>query len=312
MSTRKSSAPPSPRESDPAIAGTIGRTSGGRKLRSLRDAETLRAFVGGLREGVYISNVTGQVLDANQAFLDILGVKALEDLAKVNAFDLFADPQQRVRELEILLRQGAVREFEIELRRPDGQRRTVIDTCTLVADAETDEVLFHGILVDITDRKTAERARVESEANFRALVEQSAEAIYVLQDLNVVLVNSAWEKLFGYSRVEVEKGAFDCRRMVAPESLALVNDRIARIEKGEKLPTHYELKGLAADGRTIDLACHVADIVWRGRPATQGIYHDVTDLKRNADKLSRTLSLLSATLESTADGILVVDSDGKI
>ncbi|MFI5213571.1 MAG: putative bifunctional diguanylate cyclase/phosphodiesterase, partial [Gemmatimonadales bacterium] len=85
-----------------------------------------------------------------------------------------------------------------------------------------------------------------------------------------------------------------------------------RIQQGEKLPTHYDLKGLAANGQIMDLACHVADIVWRGRPATQGIYHDVTDLKRNADKLSRTLSLLSATLESTADGILVVDTNGKI
>src|SRR5258708_35892784 len=146
MATRKSPTNPSLVDSDPAIAGSIGRPSGGRKLRSLRDAETLRAFVGGLREGVYISNVTGQVLDANQAFLDILGVKSLEELAKVNAFDLFADPQQRVRELEILLRQGAVRDFEIELRRPDGQCRTAIDTCTMAADPETDEGLFHDVL----------------------------------------------------------------------------------------------------------------------------------------------------------------------
>jgi diguanylate cyclase (GGDEF)-like protein/PAS domain S-box-containing protein len=312
MTTRKNPAPPSPADADPAIAGSIGRTSGGRKLRSLRDAETLRALIGGLREGVYISNVTGQVLDANQAFLDILGVKSLDDLAQVNAFDLFVDPQQRVRELEILLRQGAVRDFEIELRRPDGQRRTAIDTCTMVADAETDEVLFHGVLVDITDRKAAERAREESEANFRALIEQSAEAIYVIQDLNIVLVNSAWERLFGYTRVEIEQGSFDCRRVVAPESMALINERLSRITNGEKPPARYDLKGLAKGGEIMDLACHVTEIAWRGRPATQGIYHDVTDIKVNADKLSRTLSLLSATLESTADGILVVDSDGKI
>jgi diguanylate cyclase (GGDEF)-like protein/PAS domain S-box-containing protein len=312
MTTRKNTASPSLANSDPAIAGSIGRISGGRRLRSLHDAETLRALVGGLREGVYISNVTGQVLDANQAFLDILGVTSLEDLGKVNAFDLFADPQQRMRELEILLRQGAVRDFEIDLKRPDGQHRTVIDTCTMIADTETDEVIFHGVIVDITDRKTAERARAESEANFRALIEQSAEAIYVIQDLTIVLVNSAWETLFGYPRSEIEDRPFDCRRVIAPESLGMVNDRISRIEKGERPPAHFDLKGRAADGRIMDLACHVAEIVWRGRPASQGVYHDVTDLKRSADHLSRTLSLLSATLESTADGILVVDSDGKI
>jgi diguanylate cyclase (GGDEF)-like protein/PAS domain S-box-containing protein len=312
MASKRTPADPAPTpDADPAIAGRIGDASGG-QLRSLRDPDTLRQFVGSLREGVYISNLTGQVLDANQAFLDILGVAALGDLAQTNAFDLFVDPQQRIRELEILLKQGAVRDFEIELKRPDGARRTVIDTCTMISDPATDEVLFHGVLVDITDRKTAERAREESETNFRALIEQSAEAIYVIEGSDIILVNSAWEALFGYTSAEVGARPFDMMTVIAPESRPLVHARVERIESGLQVPSRFELRGLARDGRTMDLVCHVATILWKGAPATQGIYHDVTDLKRSAEQLSRTLSLLAATLESTADGILVVDASGRI
>lgn len=41
-------------------------------------------------------------------------------------------------------------------------------------------------------------------------------------------------------------------------------------------------------------------------------FRDVSDRKRREDELRTTSSLLSATLESTADGILVVDTAGKI
>ncbi len=311
MASKPTPAPP-PQGPDPAIAGTIGLTASGARLRSLSDPDTLRALVGNLREGVYVTNLQGEILDANLAFLDMLGIGSLSELAALNAFDLFVDPEQRVRELELLRKDGAVREFEIEIRRKDGARRTVIDSCTAVREDGTDDIVFHGVLVDITDRKLAERAREESESNFRSLIEQSAEAIYVLQDDRFVLVNPAWEHLFGWSQAEVEQPGFHYTGIVAPQSHELIAERLRRIEAGETVPARFDLTGLTRDGRTIDLVCNVASIVWHGRPATQGIYHDVTDLKLSAAHLSRTLSLLSTTLESTADGILVVDDSGRV
>jgi PAS domain-containing protein len=64
-------------------------------LSSLGDAETLRALVMGLREGVYITNIKGDVLDANQAFLEMVGVASLAELRALNAYDLFVQPERR-------------------------------------------------------------------------------------------------------------------------------------------------------------------------------------------------------------------------
>ena len=126
------------------------------RYRSLDDPNTLRKFVRNLREGIYITNPDGEVLDANPAMLEIFGVESLEQLRAYSAPELFLDPRQREEELELLFEDGTVREFEFQVRRPDGGIRTLLDTCYLVEDEATGEAVCHGILVDITPRKELE------------------------------------------------------------------------------------------------------------------------------------------------------------
>ena len=126
------------------------------RFRSLQDAETLRGFVQNLREGIYITNAEGEILDANPACLEILGVSSLEELRSFRAQDLIADPARRLEEMELLARNGAVRDFEFVIRRPDGQERTVLDSCHRMVDPETGEALLHGVLIDISSRKQLE------------------------------------------------------------------------------------------------------------------------------------------------------------
>lgn len=124
--------------------------------RSLQDLETLHRFVGGLREGLYIADVRGEVLDANPACLAIFGVPSLAEMRRFRVQDFFADPARRSTEMDLLARDGVVREFELVVRRPDGSERTVLDSAALVPDPDSDDMLVHGILLDITHRKQLE------------------------------------------------------------------------------------------------------------------------------------------------------------
>lgn len=126
------------------------------RYRSLEDPETLRLFVESLHEGVYITNEAGEILDANPACLEIFGASSVEELRNHRAQELFADPARRAEERELLARDGMVREFEFVVQRPDGEERTVLDTCHAVRDEVTGEVLYHGILIDISGRKQLE------------------------------------------------------------------------------------------------------------------------------------------------------------
>ena len=139
---------------------------------------------------------------------------------------------------------------------------------------------------DITERRWAEEALRESEQQYRVLIEQSADAIYVEQGATIALVNQAWEKLFGYSRVEVLSG-FDLSRVMAPAGRARIDERRKRRAAGLPVEQVFEITGLRRDGRVLDLEVSEADILWKGRPAIQGIFRDVTDRKRAERDLRR-------------------------
>jgi diguanylate cyclase (GGDEF)-like protein/PAS domain S-box-containing protein len=131
------------------------------RFRNLRDPESLRQLVQNLQEGIYITTLRGEILDANPAFLAIFGATTLEELSQYSVFDVIVDPARRAQELELIQRDGTVREFELSIRRLDGEIRTVMDTCFLVRDPETGEGMFHGILIDITARKALEARLLE-------------------------------------------------------------------------------------------------------------------------------------------------------
>lgn len=132
------------------------------RFRSLSDPESLREFAKNLREGIYISTPDGRLLDCNPAFLEMVGVSSAKELGEYGANKLFFHVQQRVDEMLLLDRDGSVREFEILLRRPDGEMRTVLDTCYLIRDPDTNAEYIHGILIDITARKQLEASLLEA------------------------------------------------------------------------------------------------------------------------------------------------------
>jgi diguanylate cyclase (GGDEF)-like protein/PAS domain S-box-containing protein len=127
------------------------------RLSRLDEAETLRDLVRDLREGIYVTDRAGNVLDANRAFLEMFGVSSIEELRTHKAGDLVVDAARREAELDVLHREGAIRDFEMDIRRVGGEIRTVIDSATCARDAATGEVYYYGILIDITDRKRLEQ-----------------------------------------------------------------------------------------------------------------------------------------------------------
>jgi diguanylate cyclase (GGDEF)-like protein/PAS domain S-box-containing protein len=105
-----------------------------------------------LQEGIYITTMDGRIIDANPAFLEMLGAVSLKELSGYRATD-FVDPELRAREMSLLERHGSIRDVELLITRPDGEVRTVVDSAYLLVNAATGEKFCHGILVDITHRK---------------------------------------------------------------------------------------------------------------------------------------------------------------
>lgn len=126
--------------------------------------------------GILFFDSEGRYLDANDAFLHMIGM----DRAAVENGELRSDRvtlqewMPRTREAFAELREtGRLSPYEKELVRPDGTRWWGLFAGARISDNECVE-----FVVDITARKRAEAALSESEARFRALVNASAYVVF--------------------------------------------------------------------------------------------------------------------------------------
>jgi PAS domain S-box-containing protein len=146
-----------------------------------------------------------------------------------------------------------------------------------------------------------------------ATFEQAAIGIaHLTLDEEWISVNQRYCEITGYSRAEILK--LKVADLTHPEDIPATREFIARIVSGEVPEDKMEKRYVRPNGDIIWV--HLTVSVVRssnGDPLyLVAFIDDITERRQAQQEASRTFSLLRATLESTADGILVVDVNGKI
>lgn len=122
-----------------------------------RAEEKYRSLVANVQEGVFISTPQGRFLDFNEALMRILGYESREELLAADIMtEIYVNAGDRDRFKKLLQEHNAVADFEFELRRKDGEVRTVLESSIAVKDAAGNVSAYQGFLLDITERKRAE------------------------------------------------------------------------------------------------------------------------------------------------------------
>ncbi len=146
-----------------------------------------------------------------------------------------------------------------------------------------------------------------------ATFEQAAIGItHLTLDEQWISVNQRYCEITGYSREEILN--FKVEHLTHPDDVPASLEFIRRIRSGELPEYRMEKRYIRKNGDVIWVHLTVSIV----RSATGaplylvGFIEDITQRRDAQTEASRSLSLLRATLESTADGILVVDLKGKI
>ena len=122
-----------------------------------RAEEKYRTLVSSVQEGVFISTPQGRFLDFNDALLRMTGYENREELLGIDIPAAFyANTSDRERLTKLLQQHGTVADFEFEMRRKDGEIRTMLESSIAVRDAAGNVTAHQGFLLDITERKQAE------------------------------------------------------------------------------------------------------------------------------------------------------------
>ncbi len=165
----------------------------------------------------------------------------------------------------------------------------------------------------ILKRSLMEKAE-ESEAKYRTIFESSNDAMLILKDDKIIDCNTASLQMFGCARHQMV-GSYP--RLLSPprqpdgnDSTVKGNEKIAAALSGR--PQFFEWKHCRHDRMLFDAEVSLNSLDVHGEMIVQATIRDITDRKRTEEEIKKSLSLLRSTLESTADGILVVDRDDKI
>ena len=164
---------------------------------------------------------------------------------------------------------------------------------------------------DITDRKRAEQALRESEAQYRRLLDTLEEG-YLKADLqgHIVTANAASAKLFGYASPEEMLGVRMRKLYVDPD------DRVGMIEKikKERFLTNYELAVRAKNGSRFWTSSNIRLIVDEHdeMAGTEALIRDITDRKRSEDALREKDAMYRLLFENANVAICIYNACGVL
>jgi PAS domain S-box-containing protein len=205
--------------------------------------------------------------------------------------------------------------FDYRMVAADGRSVWMRDRVSLVKDLDGKVTLLRGVMTDFTASVQAEQAQRSSEALKAAIVEGALDCIVTMDHRgNITDFNPAAERTFGYRRADVI-GRSMADLIVPPALRQAHRAGLARhLATGEAriLGKRLELQAMRADGSEFPVELAIDRIPGIEPPMFTGFIRDVTERRRADDAQRGTLSLLAATLESTTDGILVVDHEGRI
>ncbi len=211
---------------------------------------SLRELFDGIPVGVYRTTPTGQILDANLAFAQMLGYPHPDALLKVNAGDVYAYSEDRAQWKALIDQAGVVHDFELRLRHTDGKVIWVRDSARAIRDPKGSIQFYQGTLEDITERKAAEDARRKSEALFHLLFEDAPIGMLLVGlDHTLIKTNRALCELLGYTAEELNGKKFT--DITHPDDVEQdIRSMKARISGG---PQEYKTKKryLKKNGETV-------------------------------------------------------------
>lgn len=167
--------------------------------------------------------------------------------------------------------------FEYKANKKDGSIIWVKTKGSPVFDSHQEVICYNGVTQDITDivQKKAEMA--EAAVQYQTLLEQSAQAVYILQNGTYKYATQQMEEITGYSLDELIGMDYD--QILDQESIDLVLKKIEAFLSGKE-KGRLELAIVKKDQtkRTVELRSSV--IAYKGKPALMGTLLDITEKKQ--------------------------------
>jgi PAS domain S-box-containing protein len=223
----------------------------------------------------------GRYIDVNDSFVQLSGYERWEAVGRTALeLNIWANPSDRIKFLQNLQRQGAIRNQEFAFRKKSGQIILVQVSAEIIHLDGTPCLL--AVSQDITERKQTELALRKSEEKFSKAFYSSLIAIAILRlkDGCYLDVNDAFVQMTGFSREEViGRSSKQLNIWMHPAHGDTITKKLQQQGSIRNLETVFFTKS----GRCYFLA---ESITITGQASMLWVVYDITERKR-AEKLLR-------------------------
>ncbi len=265
--------------------------------------------------GDFLCTREGRVLLCNAAFADIFGYSSADAAVGRSMLELYIDVGERDSILTTLREQGKLAYYETWRKRRDGALIHVVENLVGHFNDQGELYEIQGYIFDDTERKQAEEALQESEAQYRELVQNANSAIVRWKvDGTVTFFNEYAQNFFGYEEDEIV--GKDVRILLPEEDSSgedlsgLVRDIVANPERF----VNSINENVRRDGRRVWMA-------WTNKPVLDENGHaleilavgaDITERKRAEEAQRESEQKYRTIVETATEAMVIVDAQARI
>ncbi|MCL4234691.1 MAG: PAS domain S-box protein, partial [Deltaproteobacteria bacterium] len=258
---------------------------------ALRDSEErFRQLFAGVTDALFVHEIRndgspGRFVEVNDPACRRLGYSR-EELLRMSPRDIDVPPPEgnELTPIGVQLRAGRFLTFEQVHVARDG-RHIPVEISSRVFELAGRSMVM-SIARDISQRKEAERALKESEERFRMLTEESLTGVFLQKEGRLTYSNRRLAQMLGYRPEDIQtKLGTHVLEFVHPGDRDQVRMNLEERAKGGNPPSEYECRMLTAQGKPVWVAMLVSQITHDGIPSTIGHVVDVTERKRNVERL---------------------------
>jgi len=276
--------------------------------------EKLQAMMEQSLFGVYLLDLEGNFLDANEAALRMLG-RDREEILSFNFTSLF-DEDQSAKAMEIfeeVKNKGFQKKFaKLKLTKKNG-RFVWVEAEARLLHRRGKACAIQGIARDITRREKVEKAFHDRRRLFKTLVDAAPDAIVMVDTDGIIRsCNPAIKRLTGYEPEELQGKYFHELETIFPEALPYVTGFFQDLMSGTDIED-YELDVRHKDG-TRHWVC-VKNRILKSGGKIEGILvlaRDLTYRKKVEDALRENEQRYRTLAESAEDFIFIIDRDRRV
>jgi PAS domain S-box-containing protein len=260
-------------------------------------------------DALMTTDPTGTISDVNQQMEALTGCTR-EELIGTPFKEYFTDPGRAEEGVKLVLREGKVTNYELTARGKDGRETVVSYNAATFYDRDGKLEGVFAAARDITEQKKLEQQLREQQNYLRGLIESSVDGLVTVDPSNTITdVNDRMCEMAGYTRAELIGSPFPDYFTEPDRARSGVQQTF---EAG--VVTEYALTLVSRTRRPLQVSFN-ASVFKDPDGSVRGIFasaRDITDRVRLEEQLREQQRYLRGLIESSVDGLIVVDPEGYI